>query len=151
MDNSYFIMIIIFTAIYSAIVAIFNCIYLKEFNIINVLFIQYITTFISSIFIYLYISKKQFSELFTKKYYNVWIFNIITSFLGLIYWYYYYLCINNIGPSKTQLIYSITKISSLFFISIFILFNSKLNFNIIIGIILSLLGIYILECNSNYM
>ena len=151
MNNNYYILLVVFNAIYSAIITIFNSIYSKRFNILNLLFIQYITTFISTLFIYLYLPKNNFLKLFTKQYYNIWLFNIFTSIFGIISWYYYYLCVNNIGPAKTQLIYSITKILSLFFISIFILFNSKFNFNIIIGILLSILGIYILEYNSNYM
>ena len=117
----------------------------------NLLFIQYSTSLFSSILIYLFLSKKQINLLFTKEYYNVWIINIIISFLAYIVWYYYYISVNHYGPGKTHLIFSISKIIALFTISIFILSNSKINLHIIIGIILSLLGIYILESKTNYI
>lgn len=148
--NIYYI-IIILNAIYSSILITFNSVYLKKIDIMNLLFIQYTTCLISTVFIYLCLSKEQFYLLFTSEYTNLWIFNVITSITGVISWYYYYYSMNNTGPAKTQLIFSISKITALFIISIYILSNSELNFNIIIGIILSLLGIYILESNSNYM
>ncbi len=147
--NIYIIIIII--SIYSAIVASINSLYIKNINILSILFIQYFTSFISTIFIYFYLSKDQFYEIFTKKYIKLWIFQIILSITSIISWYCYYYSVNITGPAKTQLIYSIVKIITLFIISIYILSNSKLNLYIIIGIILSLLGIYILESTSNYL
>ena len=143
--------IIILLSIYSAIIASINSIYIKNINILNILFIQYFTTFISTIFIYFYLSKNELNEIFTKKYIKLWIFQIILSITSIISWYFYYYSVSITGPAKTQLIYSIVKIITLFIISIYILSNSKLNLYIIIGIILSLLGIYILESTPNYL
>ena len=51
--------IITLLSIYSAIIASINSLYIKNINILNILFIQYFTTIISTIFIYFYLSKKQ--------------------------------------------------------------------------------------------
>ena len=147
--NTY--IILIFSAIYSAIISSVNSVYIKDIDILNLLFIQYATTIVSTICIYTYLPKEQTSELFTKKYLHLWIYYSITAAISCISWYYYYNCVNNFGPAKTQIVWSIAKTIALFAISIFILSNTKLNFNIIIGIILSIIGIYILESNSNYI
>ncbi len=144
-------LILILSAIYSAIIFSINSLYIKNINIFNLLFIQYTTTIISSICIYFYLPKDQISKIFTKQYLNIWIFYSITAIISVISWYYYYYCVNIIGPAKSHFIKSLTKTITLFIISIYILSNTKLNYNIIFGIILSLIGIYILESNSHYI
>lgn len=147
--NTYFILF--FSALWSAILSSINSIYIKNINILTLLFIQYTTTIIASICIYFNLPKEQTKQLFTKEYSHLWLYYSFTSIIGVISWYYYYNCVNIIGPAKSQLIWSITKTIALFAISIYILSNIKLNYNIILGIILSVTGIYILESNSNYM
>ena len=147
--NTYFILI--FWALWSAIISSINSVYIKNIDILTVLFIQYATTIIGSICIYFYLSKEQTTQLYTKEYSHLWIYHSLTSIIGVLSWYYYYNCVNIIGPSKSHIVWSITKTIALFIISIYILSNTKLNYNIIIGIILSIAGIYILESNSNYI
>ena len=147
--NNYIILIC--SALWSAIISSVNSVYIKNIDILTLLFIQYATTIIATICIYFNLPKEQTIQLFTKEYSHLWIYYSFTAILGVISWYYYYNCVNIIGPAKSQLIWSVTKTIALFAISIFILTNTKLNYNIIIGIILSIIGIYILESNSNYI
>lgn len=147
--NTY--LILIFSALWSAIISSINSVYIKNIDILTLLFIQYATNIIATISIYFNLPKEQTTQLFTEKYSYLWIYYSFTSLIGVISWYYYYNCVNILGPAKSQLIWSITKTIGLFAISIYILSNTKLNYNIILGIILSVTGIYILESNSNYM
>ena len=143
--------ILIFSALWSAIVSSISSLYIKNIDIFTLLFIQYTSTIIGSIYIYFNLPKNQITQIFTKKYSYLWIYYSFISIIGVISWYYYYNCVNILGPAKSQLIWSITKTIALFAISIYILSNTKLNYNIIFGIILSVTGIYILESNSNYI
>ena len=139
--NTYFILIL--SSLWSAIISSINSVYIKNVDILTLLFIQYATTIIGSICIYFYLPKEQITQLFTKEYLHLWIYFSFTSIIGAISWYYYYNCVNILGPSKSHLVWSITKTIGLFAISIYILSNTKLNYNIILGIILSVTGIYI--------
>lgn len=147
--NTYFILLL--SALWSAIVSSVNSVYIKNVDIHTLLFIQYATTIIASISIYFNLPKEKTTQLFTKEYSHLWIYYSFTSIIGAISWYYYYNCVNILGPAKSQLIWSITKTIALFAISIYVLSNTKLNYNIILGIILSVTGIYILESNTNYI
>ena len=147
--NTYFILI--FSALWSAIISSINSVYIKNIDILTLLFIQYATNIIATISIYFNLPKEQTTQLFTEEYSYLWIYYSFTALIGVISWYYYYNCVNILGPAKSQLIWSITKTIGLFAISIYILSNTKLNYNIILGIILSVTGIYILESNSNYI
>ena len=139
------------SALFSAIISSINSVNIKNIDILTLLFIQYATSIIGIILIYCNLPKEHTTQLFTKKYSHLWIYYSFTTILGVISWYYYYNCVNILGPAKSQLIWSITKTIALFFISIFILSNTKLNHKIILGIILSVMGIYILESNSKYI
>ena len=97
------------------------------------------------------IKKEDLNEIFHYKNKNIWIYCIITSALGYLSLYYYYQSLKHLGPSQTQIIYSISKILFVFILSTFILKNKILNIKTYLGIFLGLISIYLLNENSNYI
>ena len=118
--NTYFILI---SLLYGLLLYLLLIVFiLKNIDILTLLFIQYITNIIATISIYFNLPKEQTTQLFTKEYSYLWIYYSFTSLIGVISWYYYYNCVNILGPAKSQLIWSITKTIGLFAISIYILY-----------------------------
>ena len=89
------------------------------------------------------------NDLFSYKYFKIWIYTIIAAFIYFIIWDNYYIILNNIGVSKTLSIYQSIKIITVFIISIFILNNANININKIISIGLISLGTYMLYNNKS--
>lgn len=155
-----YIILLLLNALYASILTIYKSTILQNTKTKYVLFMQYVSATVVLIIMYggfLFfenshsIKKEDLNEIFHYKNKNIWIYCIITSILGYISLYYYYQSLKHLGPSQTQIIYSISKIIFVFILSILILKNKILNIKTYLGIFLGLLSIYLLNENSNYI
>ncbi len=146
-----YILLLLLNSFYASIITIIKSIYLKNTELKHILFIQYLSGLITLVIIYNLLKKEDLIEIFDNKNKNIWIFCIITSLLGYLSWYYYYECLNNLGPSRTQIIYSVSKMIFVVILSIYILKNRILDNKTCLGILLGLISMYLLKETNNYV
>ena len=142
--------ILIILAIIVGIISSINSEYIKTFDSRKLLIMQNLSAGIIGIIMYYNLSNNDANnDLFSYKYFKIWIYTIIAAFIYFIIWDNYYIILNNIGVSKTLSIYQSIKIITVFIISIFILNNANININKIISIGLISLGTYMLYNNKS--
>lgn len=128
---------VIFTLIYSNLIN----------NISNIYIYMFILDFSKIIsVIYLYcnkLSETDKAEIFSNKYSNIWIYSIFILFYGLFTYKLYINYEKKIGISNYEIFTETINILLILILS-YLFFNKKINKNTIIGIILSLCGLYLI-------
>ena len=161
MENIYFknilnttnpIYLLIGYSFLSASVTIITSKYIKQQNLIPFICIRYITDIICLIFIYLFIlSQKDKSFVFSIESSNIWYISLFISLISLVMFILHTICLDKVGPTKTESITHVFGTIFTFMLSYFILKNTNINFKGVLGLILCIIGMYLVIYNSNYV
>lgn len=134
---------------------IYSIVTIIESKIINndnyniFLIILYITKIILILYIYFnLLSEQNKQDLFTKKYSNLWIICILMTIMTFVAFNIYLKNHKKIGIGKSQIFMESVEIIIVFFLSYYFLSNKTINKNTIIGIIMILIGIYLISNNK---
>ena len=121
-------------------------------NISNIHIYMFIIDFSKIIsIIYLYCNKlteNEITEIFSNKYSNIWIYSIAILFYGLSTYKLYVNYEKEIGIANYEIFTESIHIILIFMLSYFLFNNTKINKNIIVGIILTLCGLYMIINNK---
>ena len=121
-------------------------------NISNIHIYMFIRDFSKIIsIIYLYCNKlteNEITEIFSNKYSNIWIYSIAILFYGLSTYKLYVNYEKEIGIANYEIFTESIHIILIFMLSYFLFNNTKINKNIIVGIILTLCGLYMIINNK---
>ena len=152
LNNTNPIYLLIIYSFFSALITILTSEYVEKQNIIPFICIRYTTDIIALIFVYLFIlSQNDKLYIFSKNSYNMWYLSLFLTFLGLIMFILHMISLKKIGPTKTESISHVFGTIFTFMLSYFILKNTNINFNGVLGLILCVVGIYLVINNSNYV
>ena len=101
--------------------------------------------------IYLYCNKlteNEITEIFSNKYSNIWIYSIAILLYGLCTYKLYVNYEKEIGIANYEIFTESIHIILIFMLSYFLFNNKKINKNTIVGIILTLCGLYMIINNK---
>jgi len=146
------IYLLIIYSFISALVTILISEYVEKQNILSFICIKYTTDIAAFIFIYLFIlSQKEKTYMFSENSYNMWYLALLLSVLGLICYIVYTFALNKVGPTKTKSISYVFGIIFTLGLSYIIFKNTDINYKGIIGLLLCIIGLYLVINNSNYI
>ena len=121
----------------------------NDSNLNIFLIILYITKLIIIFYIYFnLLSDQDKLDIFSKKYSNIWIICIIITIMSFIASNIYLKNHKKIGVAKSRVFIESIEIIIVFFLSYYFLNNKTIHKNIIIGIIMILIGIYLISNNN---
>ena len=152
LDNINPVYILLLYSTLSSIIVIYISQYIKDIDKVSFQCIRYLCDFIILILLFLFYLKQEQKEfIFSKNSLQFWKICLPISVGTLICSILYYVSLHKTGPAKTRTISHSFNIIITFFISYYFLKNYNINFKVIIGIIIILIGLRLVIYNSGYM
>lgn len=145
--NPHFLLFI--SAIFFSLVNVIESKNVNDSNFNIFLFMLYTCKLFVIIYVYFFLLTKEDKEhLFAKKYNYLWFIAIFVTLLAFIGYRIYLKYHKKIGAGKAHLFTESFEIIFIFILSYFFLNNKQFNLNIIIGVILVLIGLYLVSSNN---
>ena len=146
------IYLLIIYSFISALITILISEYVEKQNVFPFVCIRYTTDIAAFIFIYLFIlSQKEKTYMFSENSYNMWYLSLFITILGLICYIIYTNALHKVGPTKTKSISYVFGIIFTLGLSYIVLKNTDINYKGVIGLVLCIIGLYLVVNNSNYI
>jgi len=146
------IYLLIIYSFISALITILISEYVEKQNVFPFVCIRYTTDIAAFIFIYLFIlSQKEKTYMFSENSYNMWYLSLFITILGLICYIIYTNALHKVGPAKTKSISYVFGIIFTLGLSYIVLKNTDINYKGVIGLVLCIIGLYLVVNNANYI